>query len=196
MFKNGGYQPEGPSINTNNPPTGGSGVFRVEPKMSNDPISCHKCGYDMSLVLSPCWSGLVCRNASCDDFDRRFLEDNIQSEYSSTSVCLVCGHSGCQGANGLPCPWVFPSADGAVIKNHDLSDNVNHPTHYKADARCSNCNHEIECIDVVRGMSFNLGNAMKYIWRCEKKGNKIEDLRKALWYIEDEIKNNEKNNNI
>jgi hypothetical protein len=45
-------------------------------------------------------------------------------------------------------------------------------------------------------MSFNLGNAIKYIWRCEKKGNKIEDLRKALWYIEDEIKNNEKNNNI
>jgi hypothetical protein len=37
-------------------------------------------------------------------------------------------------------------------------------------------------------MNFNLGSAMKYIWRCDLKKDAIEDLRKAVWYINDEIK--------
>jgi hypothetical protein len=37
-------------------------------------------------------------------------------------------------------------------------------------------------------MGFNLGNAIKYIWRADEKGNSIEDLKKAAWYIADEIK--------
>jgi hypothetical protein len=36
-------------------------------------------------------------------------------------------------------------------------------------------------------MGFNLGNAIKYIWRADEKANAIEDLRKARWYIEREI---------
>lgn len=58
--------------------------------------------------------------------------------------------------------------------------NVDHPDHY---------NHieGVECIDVVEQMTFNLGNACKYIWRCGHKGNKIEDLQKAIWYINREI---------
>jgi hypothetical protein len=36
-------------------------------------------------------------------------------------------------------------------------------------------------------MSFNLGNAMKYIWRADEKGKDIEDLEKAVWYLLDEI---------
>jgi hypothetical protein len=36
-------------------------------------------------------------------------------------------------------------------------------------------------------MGFNLGNAIKYIWRADEKVNAIEDLRKARWYIEREI---------
>jgi hypothetical protein len=36
-------------------------------------------------------------------------------------------------------------------------------------------------------MGFNLGNALKYIWRADLKGHAIEDLRKARWYIEREI---------
>lgn len=61
------------------------------------------------------------------------------------------------------------------------TDNVNHPAHY-------NKVPGIECIDVVRHFNFNRGNAIKYIWRAGAKGDEIEDLRKALWYIEDEIK--------
>lgn len=61
-------------------------------------------------------------------------------------------------------------------------DAVNHPRHYKSHPS------GVECIEITRHMGFNLGNAMKYIWRADTKGNAIEDLRKAAWYIEDEIK--------
>jgi hypothetical protein len=69
-----------------------------------------------------------------------------------------------------------------------MDDMVNHPPHYKAgNAHCSKCGHSIECIDVTRHMNFNLGNAIKYIWRAEHKGAFIEDLKKAVWYINDAI---------
>ena len=60
-------------------------------------------------------------------------------------------------------------------------DNVNHPPHYTSHPS------GIECIEVVRHMGFNLGNAIKYIWRADLKGNAIEDLRKAQFYIKREI---------
>ena len=61
-------------------------------------------------------------------------------------------------------------------------DNVNHPKHYN--------NHPsgIECIEIVQYMDFCLGNALKYIWRAGEKGNMIEDLKKAKFYIERKIK--------
>ena len=46
----------------------------------------------------------------------------------------------------------------------------------------------VECLDITRHMNFCLGNAIKYIWRCEKKGDKVGDLKKAIRYIEEEIK--------
>lgn len=71
-------------------------------------------------------------------------------------------------------------------------DPVNHPLHYNSsDARCDKCGDCIECIEVTRHMSFNIGNAVKYLWRWEHKGG-LEDLKKARWYLEDEIKKNEK----
>lgn len=58
---------------------------------------------------------------------------------------------------------------------------VDHPSHYNASPS------GIECIDVVETMPFNIGNAIKYLWRCDHKGKDIEDLRKALWYVQREI---------
>lgn len=63
---------------------------------------------------------------------------------------------------------------------------VDHPKHYNAHPS------GIECIDVVEHMGFNLGNAMKYIWRCDEKRDAIEDLKKARWYIDREIQKREK----
>jgi len=59
-------------------------------------------------------------------------------------------------------------------------EKVNHPTHYNQHPS------GVECIDVVEHMSFNLGNAVKYLWRAGKKDSTDEDLRKAVWYIERE----------
>jgi hypothetical protein len=67
-------------------------------------------------------------------------------------------------------------------------ETVNHPKHYNTlPAVCRECNLNIECIDVVRHMNFNLGNAIKYIWRADSKGKRLEDLQKAIWYLNDEI---------
>jgi hypothetical protein len=59
--------------------------------------------------------------------------------------------------------------------------NVDHPLHYNSQGS------GIECLDVVEWMSFSLGNAIKYIWRADHKGNAIEDLEKARWYLDREI---------
>lgn len=45
----------------------------------------------------------------------------------------------------------------------------------------------VECIDITEHMGFCLGNAVKYIWRADLKGDAIEDLQKARWYIDREI---------
>lgn len=68
-----------------------------------------------------------------------------------------------------------------------MSDVVNHPPHYNSSpARCE-CGRRIECIDVTRHMNFNIGNAIKYLWRFQHK-NGLEDLKKARWYLDDQIK--------
>ena len=45
----------------------------------------------------------------------------------------------------------------------------------------------VECIEITEHMNFNLGNAVKYIWRAGLKGDAIEDLEKAAWYLAREI---------
>ncbi len=67
-----------------------------------------------------------------------------------------------------------------------MTDIINHPAHY------TGVTAEIECIDIARHLNFQLGNAFKYVWRAGKKGGKgkeIEDLKKALWYLDDSIQN-------
>lgn len=61
------------------------------------------------------------------------------------------------------------------------NDPVNHPAHYTAHPS------GIECIAITEHMSFNLGNAVKYIWRSGDKGSTIQDLQKAVWYVNREI---------
>jgi hypothetical protein len=64
---------------------------------------------------------------------------------------------------------------------------VNHPPHYNSSkAHCSACEKQIECIDITRHLNFNIGNALKYLWRYELKNGK-QDLEKAIWYITDEL---------
>ena len=67
---------------------------------------------------------------------------------------------------------------GKQIQNIVKYDTVNHPKHYMQG--------KIECIDYIedKQLGFHLGNAVKYITRAGiKSSDKIEDLRKAIWYI-------------
>jgi len=67
--------------------------------------------------------------------------------------------------------------------NSIKSDMVNHPPHYKAGG--------IETIDFIeaKNLGYNLGNVVKYVSRADLKGNKLEDLQKAKWYLERAIAN-------
>lgn len=82
--------------------------------------------------------------------------------------------------------------DEAIKKAIDASvedktkDLVNHPAHYAEDGQFSF--PKAECIMLTRLLDFNAGNAVKYIWRAGFKDSAAEDLRKALWYINDAIK--------
>lgn len=70
-------------------------------------------------------------------------------------------------------------------------EQVNHPSHY--------CQHPagIECIDIIRHYVCDIANAIKYLWRAGLKidadktaiAKEIEDLKKALWYIQDYSRN-------
>lgn len=64
-------------------------------------------------------------------------------------------------------------------------DAVNRPAHYTQHPS------GIECIQITEHMSFTMGNAMKYLWRADLK-NGVEDLKKAIWYIQREIAKREK----
>lgn len=68
-----------------------------------------------------------------------------------------------------------------VIKEIQEREMVNHPDHYQGD--------NFEVIDIIEdyNLGFCLGNAIKYILRADKKGNRKQDLKKAIWYIQREV---------
>ena len=61
-------------------------------------------------------------------------------------------------------------------------DPIEHPKHYTSHPS------GVECIQVTEHMGFCVGNAVKYLWRAGLKGPTLEDLKKARWYIDREIK--------
>lgn len=67
-----------------------------------------------------------------------------------------------------------PKVNGAI-------DVVNHPLHYTQHPS------GVECIEVAEHFGYRKGNAIKYIWRAGMKGNAIEDLEKAIFYLNREI---------
>ena len=71
----------------------------------------------------------------------------------------------------------------SLVSTPQPEDVVNHPTHYTSDPS------GIECIQITRHRNFNIGNAIKYLWRAGLKGGdtNVQDLKKAVWYIQDEI---------
>lgn len=76
-----------------------------------------------------------------------------------------------------------------VIMEDNNKEHVNHPSHYTSHPS------GIECIEVTRHFCFDIGNAIKYLWRAGLKkeqgmsnlDKEIEDCNKAIWYIKDHV---------
>lgn len=86
--------------------------------------------------------------------------------------CVVCEN---------PIPGSEKWADGSPV-----SDPVNHPSHYTAHPS------GVECIQITEHYGFCIGNAIKYLWRAGLKGDAVEDLEKAAWYVNREIERRRK----
>ena len=73
------------------------------------------------------------------------------------------------------------SNDMQIEMFEPASDPVNHPDHYKIGG--------IETIDFIEAkkLNYNIGNVVKYLTRADHKGNRKQDLEKALWYLTREI---------
>lgn len=71
-----------------------------------------------------------------------------------------------------------------------MSDPVNHPPHYTAHPS------GVECIEITEHLNFCIGNAVKYLWRAGLKGDALEDLRKAAWYVQREISRLERRDRV
>ncbi len=76
---------------------------------------------------------------------------------------------------------IIPVQEPLQIQPPIPEDPIN-PSHYRKHPS------GIECIEVTRHMNFNVGNAIKYLWRYMDKGDPVENLKKAQWYLDDEIR--------
>jgi hypothetical protein len=91
-----------------------------------------------------------------------------------------------EAGDGYVYSWINTNAldedaQNALAAQLTQDDPVNHPSHYKTGG--------IETIDFIeaKNLNYNMGNAVKYISRAEHKGNKKQDLEKAVWYLNREI---------
>ena len=125
-----------------------------------------------------------------------FLGRSVRATVVDGAVGKVTAHD----PNDPRMPWVvtWPDGTGERFEEDRLRerlvpkqassdpDPVNHPRHY-----CSSPSG-VECIEVAEHMTFNIGNAVKYLWRAGHKGNLLEDLKKSRWYVSREIERLEK----
>lgn len=114
-----------------------------------------------------------------------------------------CEYAGCWalngewgGAPGLDLVIVEYEGDEQKEEINSSEDRVGHPSHYTSHPS------GVECIDITRHYCFDIGNAIKYLWRAGLKkeegisdrDKEIEDLEKAVWYIKDHIESLRKQN--
>lgn len=136
---------------------------------------------------------LIDQNEQMSESDNAGTLENVSPEIER---CLMCASSAFSIIRNTTSTRVCSkcSFNWEAQKVDTKPDNINHPPHYNSfEGSCDKCGKQIECINVTRHMNFNIGNAIKYLWRCNHKGNAIEDLKKAAWYLNDEIKKRENN---
>lgn len=116
-----------------------------------------------------------------------FNHYDVKRPLTSNSGPTLCGRPvGYTGANvPLKCCKIINHTDGCEWRaggiEFTLNNAVEHPVHYTSHPA------GIECISVTEHFNFNIGNAIKYLWRAGLKGEQEQDLRKSLWYVNREI---------
>jgi hypothetical protein len=118
------------------------------------------------------------------------MNDTVRGQARTGSNIVLENQTQAGSAPGTfnrPPPYKDPPVYNVGNKNllgepAPAKDVINHPKHYTAHPS------SIECIDVTEHMNFNLGNAVKYIWRVGLKDTEEENIRKAIWYLNRELK--------
>lgn len=136
-------------------------------------------------------------------FGNSFFPVRYREPFSSVNAWWSCGENRFFKEIGLDDVWrpitddeekFLSQNESKDIEHMECSekieheqDLVNHPSHYQSD--------KIEVIDIIEAfnLGFNLGNAIKYILRSDKKGNPSQDISKAIWYLNRQLCINEKN---
>lgn len=163
---------------------------------------CNKCKYEYSSRLDePCKycrekCGVITLGYQMSEDKFVPKEEQPTTEYNGCNDCYYewLGES---DAPCCECKHRFEPGTMARLKAKDCFkpkeekvddeiDMVNHPQHYSA--------HGIEPIDYIEShdLNFNLGNVIKYVSRAPFKGTELQDLKKAKWYLEREIKKHDK----
>ena len=154
------------------------------------------------MRVSPCCNALCSRDEKgiykCDICGKFFIYSILQDKYTELfkekdsmihegrriKFCPKC-HSLLPEESLENSTWYKCKKCSNAIPPDEALDNpmelIDHPQHYKGKG--------IEAIDVIEAflLDFNLGNALKYILRCNKKGSKKQDIQKAIWYLQREI---------
>jgi hypothetical protein len=129
-----------------------------EPKIT---LSCEACNNSSTFPL---------RDANRERRAQHYLMSHAHGSYPVPEVCNVEGCTLCRDKR---------PAEAAEGERVVTGDAVDHPPHYNAHPAC-------EAIELCEELSFNLGNAVKYLWRAGQKGDRRQDLEKAIWYLERE----------
>jgi len=144
-------------------------------------VICVYCGYDIKEHMHHSCEGtervqrdadrVIAENRKVIMYECRSCLHKFTREQVNTHIC----------ANSPGKTTKFNPIVYGMYEQEANHDPVNHPSHYTSHPS------KVECIEITRHMGFNLGNAMKYIWRADLKNGAIEDLKKAQWYIQDEL---------
>jgi hypothetical protein len=121
----------------------------------------------------------------CDAKRFAFYDDGE----TKTMLCKACGQLA-EIVQHVPAD-IQRSGIESFLRSHDgcgapKSEKVEHPSHY-------NRGDLPECIEIIEALEldFCLGNAMKYLYRAGAKGDRVEDIRKARWYLDRWLRANE-----
>jgi hypothetical protein len=159
-------------------------------------VACPSCNAGINRRCSDLGFGAVALNEDAVHPDRVLLYTALAAKPSvwDPAFIIECPH--CHAPKTKPCVGIVEVGQHIHVARERAylaaverlpprsgNDPVNHPAHYNAHPA------GIECIDVVEHMTFNVGSAMKYLWRAGLKGGspRVEDLKKAAWYINREI---------